>query len=91
MVRRTQSMMVMPWKGGLVTSVNEALIAPTQLTIADNISLAYSDEKRRREGINYNWDDVVFEVDSRESAAFSPGSGGGAGGTGRITVREYYQ
>lgn len=69
MSKRTSSLMVLPWKGGLVTSLNESLLQPTQLTIADNISLAYSDEKRRREGIDYNWDDATFQVESRESAS----------------------
>lgn len=55
MSKRTDTLMVLPWKGGLVTSSDDALLQPSQLTIADNISLAYSDEKRRREGINYNW------------------------------------
>ncbi len=68
MAKRTTSLMVLPWRGGLVTSTNEALIEPAQLTLADNISLAYSDEKRRREGINYNWDNVVFRVTNRSSA-----------------------
>jgi hypothetical protein len=63
--------MVLPWRGGLVTSTNEALLEPTQLTIADNIALAYSNEKRRREGINYNWDDCVFQVDERESTSYT--------------------
>ena len=60
--------MIMPWKGGLVTSRDEALLDPSQLTLADNIALSYSDEKRRREGINYNWDDAEFVVTHRSSA-----------------------
>jgi hypothetical protein len=68
MAKRTKSLMILPWKGGLVTSKDEALLEPAQLTIADNISLSYSDEKRRREGINYNWDDAAFIVTHRSSS-----------------------
>jgi YD repeat-containing protein len=60
--------MIMPWKGGLVTSMDEGLLEPGQLTLADNISLSYSDEKRRREGINYFWDNTEFVVTSRSSS-----------------------
>jgi hypothetical protein len=71
MSKRTQSLMVLPWEGGLVTSVNEALLSPADLTVADNILLSYSDEKRRREGINYNWDNAHFVVSSRSSTGTS--------------------
>jgi YD repeat-containing protein len=68
MAKRTKSLMIMPWNGGLVTSKDEALLEPSQLTQADNIALSFSDEKRRREGINYDWDDCVFQITDRESA-----------------------
>lgn len=68
MAKRTQSLMVLPWSGNWVTSVNEALIRPEDLTVADNIVESYSNEKIRRDGIDYDYDETVFSVTHRESS-----------------------
>jgi hypothetical protein len=68
MAKRTNTISILPWEGGLVTSTNEGLIGPGELTIADNIALSFSNEKRRREGINYNWDNAQFTVTDRSSS-----------------------
>jgi hypothetical protein len=68
MAKRTTNLQVFPWVGGLVTSIDETLIPVGALTIADNITFDFNDSKKRREGINYNWDNNVFLVTSRSSS-----------------------
>lgn len=45
-----------PWPGGLNTSLDESIIPNNQLVIADNIIFNFRESKKKREGINYDWD-----------------------------------
>jgi hypothetical protein len=58
MPQRTQLFQVMPWDGGLNTSVDESMIAPNQLTVADNVVFGTRMSRKKREGINHDWDDA---------------------------------
>jgi hypothetical protein len=53
---RTKIYQLLPWKGGLNTSQDPALIQADQLVQADNVYFANSGERIRIEGTNYNWD-----------------------------------
>lgn len=57
MAKRTSSFSMLPWEGGVVTSIDESLIQPNQLTVGDNLVSDYTLGRKRREGINYDWDD----------------------------------
>jgi len=59
---RTQIFSVLPWTGGLSLSRNASNIDPQQLVQADHIQQDASDSKRKREGINSNWDDGWYET-----------------------------
>ncbi len=68
MAKRTQTFSMYPWVGGVVTSQDESLLQPGQLTVGDNLIFDYQTSKKRREGIKYNYDSTVFTVTSRSSA-----------------------
>lgn len=68
MGKRTKQLAVMPWDGGLVTAHDPSLLPPNQLTNADNITVRFSHDKTRRDGINYNWDNTTFNVTARSSS-----------------------
>jgi hypothetical protein len=51
-----------------MTSIDESLIPMGALTVADNITFDFNDSKKRREGINYAWDNAVFTVAHRSSS-----------------------
>jgi hypothetical protein len=64
MALRTQLLSVLPWRGGLNTSQNPAMIQPNQLTRADNISMGVDFSKQRRKGINFDWDSASSSTSS---------------------------
>lgn len=69
MAKRTQTLQLFPRQGGLNTTLDEGLLPPGTLAQADNIVFDYQAALRRREGINYDWDDVA-------SAGVNPVVGG---------------
>lgn len=71
MPKRTRTLTLFPWEGGVVTSLDEGLLKPGQLTRGDNLVLDYTQAKRRRDGINYDYDNCVFSVTHRSSAGTS--------------------
>lgn len=56
MPSRTQLFLQLPWIGGVNTSIDEAMIPPNQLTVADNVVFDTRGSRKKREGIDYNWD-----------------------------------
>jgi hypothetical protein len=58
MPARTQLFQLLPWVGGLNTSVDESMIPPNQLTVADNLIFDTRGSRKKREGINHDWDDA---------------------------------
>lgn len=59
MPRKTQLWQLLPWIGGLNTSLDPAMIPESQLTNAENVVTGVNNSKQKREGINKNWDDVA--------------------------------
>jgi hypothetical protein len=56
MATRTRLFQLLPWTGGLVTSIDESLIPPGALTVADNLIFDTRGSRKKRGGINHNWD-----------------------------------
>lgn len=54
---RTQLFAQLPWQGGLNTSLDESMIPVNQLTVADNILFSTRGSRKKREGINHDYDD----------------------------------
>jgi len=52
----------MPWNGGVNTTLEESLISNNQLTQANNVELGVDGARKKREGINANFDSGLFEV-----------------------------
>lgn len=48
-----------PWKGGQNTTYDEAVIPANQLSKCDDLVLGERGSKKRREGINFGWDDTT--------------------------------
>lgn len=71
MPKRTSIYQLFPWQGGLNTSLDEALLPPGQLTIADHCIFEFQSAKKKRPGIDYDWDDSVFTVTHRSSSGTS--------------------
>lgn len=71
MAKRTRTLTLFPWEGGVVSSLDEGLLKPGQLTKGDNLVLDYTQAKRRRDGINYNYDNCVFSVAQRSASGTS--------------------
>lgn len=69
MPSRLQQLQIYPWTGGLVTSLDQALIQPDQLTQADNVLFSTQGTRLKREGISYDWDDLNIVTASRSSSA----------------------
>jgi hypothetical protein len=67
MAMRTRPFNQFPWTGGLNTSVDPSLLDPNELVQADNIIFTTQGTRRKREGINYNWDNLAVTTISRES------------------------
>ena len=57
MAQRTQLFQMLPWTGGVNTSLDAALIPPNQLTVADNVVFDTRGSRRVRDGINFDYDD----------------------------------
>lgn len=64
MPQRTQLFQQFPWVGGLNTSQDESLIAPNQLTRADNVIFNSRGSRQKRDGFRYNWDNGTSGSDS---------------------------
>lgn len=58
MAVRLQTFAQLPWVGGLNTSLDESMVPPNQLTVADNVIFAERGSKKKREGYNYDYDDI---------------------------------
>lgn len=56
---RNQLFLQLPWIGGVNTSIDEAMIEPHQLTVADNVIFDTRGSRRKRDGINFNWDSLA--------------------------------
>ena len=61
---RTEMLTVLPWKGGMNTTQNSAMIKPNELTKADNIIMGIDESKKKRPPINFNFDDASNGTDS---------------------------
>jgi hypothetical protein len=68
MPSRLQQFNVVPWTGGLVTSIDESLIQPNQLTRADNVVFSTQGTRLKRDGINSDWDDLAIASVNRSSS-----------------------
>lgn len=56
---RTQLFSLIPWVGGMNTSVDQSQIDPNQLTEADNVMFAEAGSRHIRDGIAQNWDTAI--------------------------------
>jgi hypothetical protein len=59
MARKTQLWKLLPWVGGMNTSLDPAMIPENQLVNSENITIGVDDFKKKREGIKKNWDDAT--------------------------------
>lgn len=59
MAKQTSSLVVSPWLGGLNSTDDPAFLSPGVMQQADNIVFDFDSSKKRREGINYDWDDAT--------------------------------
>lgn len=64
MPQRTSLFQQLPWVGGVITSIDEALIPPTALTVADNVIFATRNSRKKRDGLAYNWDNALNASES---------------------------
>jgi hypothetical protein len=71
MPSRMQQFRVYPWTGGLVTSIDESLIQPGQLTRADNVLFSTQGTRLKRPGIDSDWDSAAISVLTRSSSGTS--------------------
>lgn len=55
--------MMLPWNGGLNTSLDPGVISPNQLTKGEGCQFATNGARSRRDGINFNWDDAATGTD----------------------------
>jgi len=55
---------VFPWIGGLNTSLDASTIGANELTIADNIVFGTQGSRKKRDGIDFDWDDASNGTDS---------------------------
>lgn len=59
MPSRTSTLSQFPWEGGVNTSLDEAVIPNNQLTKAENLIFGYRGSRKKREGIDFSWDDAT--------------------------------
>jgi hypothetical protein len=52
----TQLFQQLPWVGGLNTSLDESMIPPNQLTVCSNVQFDTRGSRKKRDGINHNFD-----------------------------------
>lgn len=64
MAKRTRLQPVLPWSGGINTSQDPALIPANELVQADNVVFAERTTKKKREGIDSDFDDATNGTDS---------------------------
>jgi len=57
--QRTSLFNQLPWVGGVNTSLDESMIPPNQLTRADSVVFDTRGSKKKRDGINYDFDSVA--------------------------------
>jgi hypothetical protein len=57
MASRVQTFKQLPWIGGVNTSLDRAMIPVNQLIQAKNVVFDTRGSRKKREGINYDWDD----------------------------------
>lgn len=56
---RTSIFKVMPWDGGVNSSLDPSMIPPNQVILGDNYYVGTRTAKAQRDGINHNWDNGV--------------------------------
>lgn len=61
MPKRTQLFQQLPWSGGVNTAQDQGLIAPNQLTRADNVLFETRASKKPRGGFDYTWDSTEID------------------------------
>jgi hypothetical protein len=61
---RTKVFSLLPWTGGLNTSLDASMIPAGQLVAADNIVFATRGSRLLRDGINHNWDGATNGTES---------------------------
>lgn len=66
-MRRTQLYRIMPWTGGLNTSMDPGVISPQELVIADNVQFSSTGARIKREAFEY-LDNEIFAPDFRASS-----------------------
>lgn len=54
---RTRLFRQFPWIGGVNTALDESTIPPNALTVAENCEFGTRGSRKKRDGINYDWDD----------------------------------
>jgi hypothetical protein len=59
-----QLFQMLPWSGGLETSQDESMIAFNKLTAARNLVFGTQGSRKKRDGINMDFDDAASGVDS---------------------------
>lgn len=61
---RTQVFSMLPWVGGVNTSIDASLIGKNQLTVAKNVIFDTRGSRRQRPAINYDFDDASSSTSS---------------------------
>lgn len=67
MARKSQLFRVMPWVGGINTSVDPGVLNPQELVQADNVKFSASGARIKREAFEY-LDNEIFNPDFRSSS-----------------------
>lgn len=74
MALKTQLLTVLPWNGSVNLAVNPGLIAKTELVQADNLVFDSSSSRKKREGIDFDWDEGNYQLSKITTVADSGGS-----------------
>lgn len=61
MASRIQYMRMAPWIGGINSALDESMIPANQLTLARNVEFGTRGARKKRDGINFNWDGATTE------------------------------
>lgn len=77
MALRTQLFQQLPWIGGVNTALDESQIKPGQLTVADNVIFDTRGSRKKRPGIDFNFDSNVFEKTTADFTGTTPAVLGG--------------
>jgi len=62
--RKTKIFSLMPWIGGINTSLDPSTIPANQLIRANNVVFGTRGSRTKRDGINFDWDDASNGTDS---------------------------